>query len=116
VLNPIAKPALFISKSIFLKSLGKLSIALQTSSLERISKFKQNTFAFDFASISDFKSSNLCLRLPVKIKLYPFSDNNSAVAFPIPDVAPDIKAVFFIFISLKIIYLKIFLQQHIRGD
>ena len=91
VSRPWAFPALLIKTSICFHSLGKLSIASKTAFLSLTSKLSSCVSVLNFA----FNCSSRSCLLPHKISRSPLSAKSSAVAFPIPLLAPVIKIVFF---------------------
>ena len=95
--SPCALPALLIKISTVLNPFGKLFSSEFTLSLSRTSKQRVCTFVCKDSSFAI--ASSRSWRLPHKIKLMLFLANKVAVARPIPEVAPVIRAVFFIRVS-----------------
>src|SRR5690606_27938570 len=97
--SPWAFPALLIKISICEKTSGKLSMAPKTAFLSLTSKLR---VWMSTSLPSSFLSwSNLSCLLPQRIILNLCFAKSSAVAFPIPLVAPVINAVFLILCFLR---------------
>jgi hypothetical protein len=96
--KPCAFPALLIKISICLKFSGSELIAVATSSLLETSNCSVVTSVSLLNSFSRFSKRSFLL--PQSIYLILFFAKISAVAFPIPEVAPVINAVCFIYLFI----------------
>jgi len=87
--NPNANPALLTKMSIFFHASSNSLIAAITAAALLTSKGNSWTLPVCLVSNSSFNLNKRENLRPVRTRSYPFSANNSAVAFPIPDVAPN---------------------------